>query len=93
MCEGCLSGRAVNHVPFFVVCGLVVGSIPREDIFRLQQENEDIFHVDFAARVESSRATCVSKNYFSPLISCVLKLILVARCSGGVSEETDKTHY
>ena len=86
-----MDGRAVDGADFFVVCGLVVGSTPREDIFRLQQENEDIFHVDFAARVESSRATCLSKNYFSPLISCVLKLILVARCSGGGSKETDKT--
>ena len=49
--------------------------------------------VDFAARLESSRATCLSKNYFSPLISCVLKLILVVRCSGGGSKETDKTHH
>ena len=31
-----MDGRAVDIADFFAVCGLVVGSTPREDVFRLQ---------------------------------------------------------
>ena len=70
-----MDGRAFDIADFFAVCGLVVGSTPREDVFRLQQDANNnrgpvfrLVDVDFAARLESSRATCLSKNYFSPLI-------------------------
>ena len=46
-----------------------------------------VVNVDVAVRVERSGAICLSKNYFSPLISCVLRLIRVVRCSVGGSRK------
>ena len=36
-----MDGRAVDIADFFEVCGLVVGSTPREDVFRLQQDTKN----------------------------------------------------
>ena len=83
-------GGAVDAPSFL---GVVVGSTPRGDVFRLQQDIKRNWGARFSVGRCRLRATCLRKNHFSPLISRVLKLILVVRCSGGGSEETDKTHY
>ena len=46
----------------------------REPVFRLVVDVVDVVDV-VAVRVERSGVTCLPKNYYLPLISCVSRLI------------------